>query len=127
MLLYSSLVRMGFVFLTWPTHPNVRMKETSGFVLNQASNGVMPFKLFVGMQLMMNTAMLTTSYQISISRCMAFIILRAMPTTIRFCCSATPFYYSEWHREMARHALIHVVRREFHRGEFTTAIGPQNP
>jgi hypothetical protein len=60
-LLSSSLVRFGFVFLTWPMHSNVPRKETSGLRPNQTSNGVMPFRLFVGTRLRMNTAVLTTS------------------------------------------------------------------
>jgi hypothetical protein len=42
-------------------HPNVLRKETPGFLQNQASNGVMPIKLFEGTQLRMNTAVLTAS------------------------------------------------------------------
>ena len=38
-----------------------RPKDTPDFLQNQASNDVMPFKLFEGTRLRMNTAMLTTS------------------------------------------------------------------
>ena len=58
-LLSSSMVRCGFIALMWPTHPNVLRNETSGFLQYQASNAVMPFKIFVSAWLRMNTVMLT--------------------------------------------------------------------
>ena len=61
MLLSSSLVRTGFVFLTWPMQPNVQRKDTFGFHPYQASNDVLPFRALVGAWLRMNTAVVTTS------------------------------------------------------------------
>jgi hypothetical protein len=34
-LLSSSLLRFGFIFLTWLMHPNVWRKETLGFLPKQ--------------------------------------------------------------------------------------------
>ena len=61
MLLSSSLVRTGFVFLMWPMQPNVQRKNT--FVLRpcQASNSILPFKALVGARLRMNNVVVTAS------------------------------------------------------------------
>ena len=59
MLLSSSLLRTGFVFLTWPMQPNIQRKDTVGFRPYQASNGVLPFRALVGARLRMNTAVVT--------------------------------------------------------------------
>ena len=61
MLLSSSLVGIGFIFLTWPMQPNVWRKDTLGLSPYQASNGVLPIKALVRDQLWMNTAVVTAS------------------------------------------------------------------
>ena len=60
-LLSSSLVRFGFVFLTWPMQPTVQRNDTFGLHPYQASNGVLPVKAWVGARLRMNTAVVTAS------------------------------------------------------------------
>jgi hypothetical protein len=60
-LLSSSLVRTGFVFLTWSMQPNVRWKDTLGLRPYQASNSVLSFRALVGARLRMNTAVVTAS------------------------------------------------------------------
>ena len=96
MLLYSSLVRTGFVFLTWTMQPNAQRKDTLGMRPYQASNGVLPFRALVGERLRMNTAVVTTSPQNLAGIPLAFIMDRAMSTTIWFCRSTTPFYCGEY-------------------------------
>ena len=61
MLLSFSLVRTGFVFLTWPMQPNVQRKDTLGLRPYQASNGVLPFRALVDARLRMNTDVVTVS------------------------------------------------------------------
>ena len=61
MLLSSTLVRTGFVFVTWPMQPNVQRKDTLRLRPYQASNGVLPFRALVGARLRMNTAVVTSS------------------------------------------------------------------
>ena len=96
MLLSSSLVRTGFVFLTWPMQPNIQRKDTLGLCPNQASNGVLTFRALVGTWLMMNTAVVTASPQNLAGMPLAFIIDRAMPTTVWFRRSTTPFCCGEY-------------------------------
>ena len=96
MLLSSSLVRTGFVFLTWPMQPNVRRKDTPGLRPYQALNSVMPYGAFVRLQLRMNTVVVTASPQNLAGMLLALIMDRAMPTTVWFHCSTTPFCYGEY-------------------------------
>ena len=91
-LLSSTLVRFGFVFLTWPMQLNVRRKDTLGLRPYQASNGVLPVRAMVGDRLRMNTA----SPQNLVGMHLAFIMDRAMPTTIWFHLSTTPFCCGEY-------------------------------
>src|SRR6185503_1908889 len=95
-LLSSSLARLGIVFLTCPTQPNVLRKDTSGFLPCQASNGVVPFRLLVGVRFRMNTAVLTASPQNAVGIFLAFSMLLAMPTTVWFLLSTTPFCCGEY-------------------------------
>ena len=95
-LLSSSLVRFGFVFLTWPMQPNVRRKDTLGFRPYQALNGVLLVRALVRARLRMNTAVVTASPHNLIGMSLAFIIDWAMPTTVWFCRSTTPFCYGEY-------------------------------
>ena len=60
-LLSSSLVRFGFVFLTWLMQPNVRKKDTVGLRPYQASNDVFLVRALVGARLRLNTTMVTAS------------------------------------------------------------------
>jgi len=90
-LLSSSLARLGFVFFTCPTQPNVQRKDTFEFLPCQASNGVVPFRLLVGARFRMNTAMLTTSPQNAAGILLALSMLLAMPTTVWFLLSTTSF------------------------------------
>ena len=82
MLLSSSLVRTDFVSLTWPMQPNVRRMDTLGLCPYQASNGVLPFRALVGARLRMNTAVVIASPQNLAGMLLAFIMDRAIPTTI---------------------------------------------
>ena len=101
-LLSSSMPRWGFVFLTWPTQPNVLRKDTFGLRPCQASTDVLPFRALVGARLRMNTAVVTASPQNSAGIFLAFIIDLAMPTTVWLCLSTTPFcrgvYGAVWWR-----------------------------
>ena len=96
MLLSSSLMRFGFVFLTWPMQPNVRRKDMLGLHPYQASNGVLPASALVGARLMMNTAVVTAFPQNLAGMPLAFIIDRAMPTTVWFHRFTTPFCCGEY-------------------------------
>ena len=82
MLLSFSLVRTGFIFLTWPMQPNVQGKDTLGLRPYQASNDVLPIRALVGEWLRMNTAVVTASPQNFAGMPLAFIMDRAMPTTV---------------------------------------------
>ena len=82
MLLSSSLVRTGFIFLTWLMQPNIRRKDMLGLCPYQASNGVLPVRALVGARLRMNTAVVTASPQNLTDMPLAFIMDQAMPTTI---------------------------------------------
>ena len=82
MLLSSSLVRTGFIFLTWPMQPKVWRKDTLGLRPYQASNYVLPFRALVAARLRMNTAMVTASSQNLADMLLAFIMDRAMLTTV---------------------------------------------
>ena len=90
-LLSSSLAKLGFVFFTSPTQPNVLRKDTSGFLPCQASNGVVPSKVLVGPWFRMTTAVLTASPQNAAGILLALSMLLAMPTTVWFLLSMTPF------------------------------------
>jgi len=61
--LRAPIFHLGDVQLGLPDMANApeRPTDTPDFLQNQASNDVMPFKLFEGTRLRMNTAMLTTS------------------------------------------------------------------
>ena len=95
-LLSSSLARWGIVFFKCLTQPNVLRKDTSGFLPCQASNGVVPSKLLVGARFRMNTAVLTASPQNAVGIFLAFNMLLAMPTTVWFLLSTTPFCCGEY-------------------------------
>ena len=84
MLLSSSLVRIGFIYLTWPMQPNVQRKDTLGLRPCQASNGVLPFRALVGARLRMNTAVVIASPQNLAGMPLAFIMDRAMLTIVWF-------------------------------------------
>ena len=62
----------------------------------QASNGVLLIRALVGERLRMNTAVVTASPQNFAGMLLAFIMDRAMPTTIWFRRSTTPFYCGEY-------------------------------
>ena len=62
----------------------------------QASNNITPFRAFVGARLRMNTAVVTASPQSLAGMLLAFIMDRAMPTTVWFRRSTTPFCCSEY-------------------------------
>ena len=62
----------------------------------QASNDVLPVRALVGVRLRMNTAVVTASPQNLAGMSLAFIIDRAMPTTVWFRLSTTPFYCGEY-------------------------------
>ena len=94
MLLSSSLVRTGF--LTWPMQLNVWRKDTLGLRPYQASNDILPVRALVREQLRMNTVVVTASPQNLAGMPLAFIMDRAMPTTVWFCRSTTPIYYGEY-------------------------------
>ena len=96
MLLSSSLVRFNFVFLTWPMQPNVRRKDTLGLHPYQASNNVLPIRALVGARLRMNTTVVTASPQNLAGMPLAFIMDRAMPITVWFLRSTTPFCCGEY-------------------------------
>ena len=96
MLLSSSLVRIGFVFLTWLMQPNVRRKDMLSLRPYQALNGVLPIRALVGAWLRMNTAVVTASPQNLAGMLLAFIMDRAMPTTVWFHCSTMPFCCGEY-------------------------------
>ena len=96
MLLSSSLVRTGFVFLTWLMQPNVRRKDTLSLRPYQSSNGVLPIRALVRAWLRMNTAVVSASQQNLAGIPLAFIMDRAMPTTVWFCLSITPFCCGEY-------------------------------
>ena len=95
-LLSSSLVRFGFVFLMWPMQPNVQRKDTFGLRPYQASNGVLPVRALVGARLRMNTAMVTASPHNFAGIPFAFILDRAMPTIVWFHRSTMPFCCGEY-------------------------------
>ena len=95
-LLSSSLVRFGFVFLMWPMQPNVRRNDTFGLLPYQASNGVLPVRALIGARLRMNTAVVTASPQNFAGFPLAFIMDQAMPTTVWFRRSTTPFCCGEY-------------------------------
>lgn len=57
----TCLERWGLFALTWPTQPIVRKYDMPGFLLYQALCGVFLVKLFVHVQLRLNTAMETDS------------------------------------------------------------------
>ena len=61
MLLSSSLVGIGFIFLTWPMQLNVQRKDTLGLRPYQASNSVLPVRALVRERLRMNTAVVIAS------------------------------------------------------------------
>ena len=63
---------------------------------NRALNGVLPVRALVGAQLRMNTAVVTTSPQNLTDMPLAFIMDRAMPTTVWFHCSTMPFCCGEY-------------------------------
>ena len=90
-LLSSSLVRFGFVFLMWPMQPNVRRKDMLGLHPYQALNIVLPFNALVGARLRMNTVVVTAPPQNLAGMPLAFIIDQAMPTIVWFHRSTTPF------------------------------------
>ena len=96
MLLSFSLVRTSFVFLMWPMQPNVQRKDMLSLRPYQASNGVTPFRAFVGAWLRMNTTVVTASPQNLAGMLLAFIKDQAMPITIWFCRSTMLFYYGEY-------------------------------
>ena len=96
MLLSSSLVRFGFVFLTWPMQPNVRKNDTFGLRPYQALNGVLPIRALVEAWLSMNTAVVTASPYNLAGMPLAFIMDRAMPTTVWFRLSTTSFCCGEY-------------------------------
>ena len=96
MLLSSSLVRFSFVFLTWPMQPNVRRKDMLDLRPYQASNDVLPVRALVRERLRMNTAMGTASPQNLVGMPLAFIMDRAMSTSVWFRRSTTPFYCGEY-------------------------------
>jgi hypothetical protein len=102
-------------------HPNIMRKETSGFLSNQASNGVMPFR-FVGARLRMNNSVLTASPQNSVGMPFAFIVLRAM-STVWFRRSTTPFCCGEYGAVWWRTTPL---CGELHRCELAAAICPQH-
>ena len=56
----------------------------------------MPFRALVGAQLRINTAVVTASPQNSAGIFLAFIIYRAMPTTVWFRRSTMPFCCGEY-------------------------------
>ena len=76
--------------------PNVRRKDTLGLRPYQASNGVLPFRALVGAWLRMNTAVVTASPQNLTGMLLVFIMDQAMPTTVWFCRSTTPFCCGEY-------------------------------
>ena len=82
----SSLVRTGFVFLTWPMQPNILRKDTLRLCQYLALNSITPFRAIVGARLRMSTA----------GMLLAFIMDRAMPTTVWFRRSTMPFCYGEY-------------------------------
>ena len=70
------------MFFTWPMQPNVLRKDTFGLRPCQASNVVLPFRALVGARLRINTAVVTASPENSAGIFLAFIMDRAMTTTV---------------------------------------------
>lgn len=75
----------------------------------------MPFKIFVGAWLRMNTVVLTAYPQNSTGMRFAFIMLHGMPTSVWFRCSTTSFCCGEYGRgQIVLHATISTILREFY-------------
>ena len=96
MLLSSSLVRTDFVFLTCLMQPNVRRKDMLRLRPYQASNGILLFKALVGAWLRTNIVVVTASPQNLTGMPLAFIMDRAMLTTVWFRLSTMPLCCGEY-------------------------------
>ena len=114
-LLSSSLVRCGFVFLTWPMPLNVRRKDMLGLHPYQALNGIMPFRAFVGAWLRMNTAVVTASPQNLVGMPLAFIMdLSHADHHLVPSLHHAILLWRVRRGVLAHHTLIRVVRSEVH-------------